>query len=69
MEIVYDPETDTMDIEFQKGKYEESKEVAEGIIIDLTKEGKVISIEILNASKRMPKESIEGILVKTMQTA
>lgn len=30
MEIVYDPETDSMDIEFQKGKYDISKEIAEG---------------------------------------
>ena len=64
MEIVYDPETDTMDIEFQKGKYEVSKEIAEGIIIDYTKDGKIISIEILNASERMPKDSMKGILVK-----
>ena len=44
MEIVYDPETDSMDIEFQKGKYEVSKEITEGIIIDYTKDGKIISI-------------------------
>ena len=67
MEITYDPETDTMDIEFQKGKYEVSKEIAEGIIIDYTKDGKVISIEILNASKRMSKDSIKGIMVKLPQ--
>ncbi len=69
MEIVYDPETDSMDIEFQKGKYQVSKEIAEGIIIDYTKDGKIISIEILNASERMPKESIKGIMVKLPQKA
>ena len=69
MEIVYDPETDSMDIEFQKGKYEVSKEIAEGIIIDYTKDGKIISIEILNASKRMSRESMKGILVKLPQKA
>lgn len=69
MEIVYDPETDSMDIEFQKGKYEVSKEIAEGIIIDYTKEGKIISIEILNASERMSKESMKGIMVKLPQKA
>jgi uncharacterized protein YuzE len=67
MEIVYDPETDSMDIEFQKGKYEVSKEIAEGVIIDYTKDGKIISIEILNASKRMPEDSMKGILVKLPQ--
>lgn len=64
MQIFYDPETDSMDIEFQKGKYNISKEIAEGIIIDYTKNGKIISIEILNASKRMPADSIQGVMVK-----
>lgn len=67
MEIVYDPETDSIDIEFQKGKYEVSKEIAEGVIIDYTKDGKIISIEILNASERMPKESMKGIMIKLPQ--
>ncbi|MBI2906976.1 MAG: DUF2283 domain-containing protein [Chloroflexi bacterium] len=67
MEILYDPETDSMDIEFQKGKYEVSHEIADGVIIDYTKDGQIISIEILNASKRMPKESISGLFVKLPQ--
>ena len=69
MEIVYDPKTDSMDIEFQKGKYKVSKEIAEGVIIDYTKDGKIISIEILNASERMPKESMKGIMIKLPQKA
>ncbi len=63
MKITYDPEADAMNIQFQKGKYEISKEIAEGIIIDYTREGKVISIEILDVSKRMPKESIKEVAV------
>ncbi len=63
MKITYDPEADAMNIQFQKGKYEISKEIAEGIIIDYTKEGKVLSIEILDVSKRMPIESIKDITV------
>jgi uncharacterized protein YuzE len=63
MKITYDPEVDAMNIKFQSGKYDISKEVAEGIIVDYTREGKVISIEILDASKRMPMESIRDITV------
>lgn len=63
MKITYDPEVDAMNIKFQSGKYDISKEIAEGIIVDYTKEGKVISIEILDASKRMPIESIRDITV------
>ncbi len=64
MEIIYDPETHSVDIEFQKGKYEISQEIAEGVIIDYTKDGKIIPIEILNASQRMPMEDIRGITGK-----
>jgi uncharacterized protein YuzE len=63
MKISYDPDADAMNIVFQKGKYEISKEIADGIIIDYTKDGKVISIEILDVKKRMPRKSIEDITV------
>ena len=61
MKITYDPDCDAMNIVFQEGKYEISKEISEGMIIDYTDDGKVISIEILDASKRMPIEEIESI--------
>ena len=63
MRITYDPKADAMNIKFQEGKYEISREVAEGIIVDYTKKGKVIRIEILDASKRMPKESLKDIII------
>ena len=63
MKIACDPEADAMNIIFQKGKYNISKEIAEGIIIDYTKNGKVISIEILDVSKRIPLKSINDITV------
>ncbi len=63
MKISYDPEADAMNIEFQKGKYDISKEIAEGIVIDYTKDGKVISIEILDVKKRMPLKNIEDITI------
>ncbi|MBD3155617.1 MAG: DUF2283 domain-containing protein [Candidatus Aenigmarchaeota archaeon] len=63
MRITYDPDVDAMNIHFQKGKYELSEEVADGIVIDMTKDGRVISIEILDVSKRMPKKSISDVTV------
>ncbi len=63
MRIAYDPRADAMNIRFQEGHYEISKEIADGIIIDYTKDGKVISIEILDASKRIPIEDIKDITI------
>lgn len=64
MKITYDPKADAMNIVFQKGKYSISKEMSNGVILDLTKDGKVISIEILDVSKRMPSQSIKDITVE-----
>ena len=61
MKIDYDPQADAMTIKFQDGDYEISREVADGVIIDYTKAGKVISIEILDVSKRLPKESLKKL--------
>jgi uncharacterized protein YuzE len=63
MKITYDSKADAMDIKFQSGKYDISKEIAEGIIIDYTKSGKVMGIEILDASKRMPLKQLEDIVI------
>ena len=63
MKITYDPKADAMYIQFQKEKYSISKEVGKGILVDYTESGKVIGIEILEASKRMPIESIREITV------
>ncbi len=65
MKITYDPKADAINIKFQEGKYDVSKEIAEGIIIDYTKTGKIIRIEILDVSKRIPKESIKDIIIET----
>ncbi len=63
MKIKYDPEGDAMYILFQEGKYDISKEIGSGIIIDYTKEGKIIGIEILEVSRRMPAKAIEEVTV------
>ncbi|MDP1694119.1 MAG: DUF2283 domain-containing protein [Candidatus Woesearchaeota archaeon] len=47
----YDQKEDILDIELQKKDYWKSIELPNGIIIDIAKEGSIISIEILKASK------------------
>ena len=63
MKITYDPDVDAMNIQFQKGNYDISKEVADGIIVDYSKDGRVMAIEILDAKKRMPIKSIKSITI------
>ncbi len=53
MKVTYDPEVDVLRILFSNAPVEESDEDKPGIIIDYDKDGNVVGMEILGASKRM----------------
>lgn len=53
MKIVYDPKTDTLDMIFREGKVAESDEDKPGIILDYDDAGNILSIEVLEASKKL----------------
>ena len=55
MKVGYDSDTDTLDMIFREGKIAESDEDKPGIIIDYDAKGRIISIELLEASKVMNK--------------
>ena len=50
MRAIYDLETDTLTFILRKGLVKESDELREGVIVDYDNEGRIISIEILDAS-------------------
>jgi len=56
MKFNYDKKEDAFYIRFNENAYEESDEVKEGIIFDYDKRGKIIGIEILDASQRLPRK-------------
>jgi uncharacterized protein YuzE len=60
--VEYDPKADAMYVWLRKARYEISEELAENVIIDLDKSGRIIGIEILNASKNLGKELVSKIL-------
>jgi len=66
MEISYDKEADAMYIEFRKGEFVKNKKVDDFTIIDLDKEGKLLGIELLEVSTRIPIESLSKIHVKNL---
>ncbi|MFB2921124.1 DUF2283 domain-containing protein [Aerosakkonema funiforme] len=53
MKITYDSEVDVMRIIFNNSPIEESDEEKPGLIVDYGKEGNIVGLEILDASKRM----------------
>ena len=60
--VEYDRKADAMYIWLRKAKYDISEELAENVIIDLDKNGRIIGIEVLDASKNLGKELVTKIL-------
>jgi len=53
MKIMYDPEVDVLRILFSNAPVEESDEEKPGMILDYDKDGNIVGLEVLSASKRI----------------
>lgn len=53
MKVKYDPKIDALYIDLSIGKYEKTKKITDSILVDVTREGKVLGIEILDASENI----------------
>ena len=63
-ETWYDDDEDIMGINLFKGDYWKSVELPNGIVIDVTKDGRIMSVEISNAKK-----IFSGATKKVLQVA
>ena len=62
MKIMFDKEHDIMRITFSEEKYDVSEEMGD-IIIDRSKNKKIIAIEILNVSKKTTIQALKEVTV------
>lgn len=53
MKVIYDKETDTLSIILRPGKVAESDEARPGVILDYDKAGRLLSLELLDASEQV----------------
>ena len=53
MKVIYDRDTDTLSIILRPGKVADSDEVSEGLILDYDQAGRLVSIELLDASEQV----------------
>ena len=53
MKLTYDKESDTLLLVLTKNQIEETEEVRPGILADIDKSGALVSLEILNASRKV----------------
>jgi len=64
MKITYDAEVDVLRILFSNTPIEESDEDKPGVILDYDKDGNIVGLEILDASKRIENpRAIEYVVV------
>jgi uncharacterized protein YuzE len=65
MRVRYDQETDILSVVFSEAPVEESDEDKPGVILDYDRDGNIVGLEVLDASKRVenPREceyAVEG---------
>jgi uncharacterized protein YuzE len=53
MKLTYDKETDTLLIVLKSNAIDETEEIRPGILADLDETGALVSLEILNASRKV----------------
>jgi uncharacterized protein YuzE len=62
VQVEYDKKADAMYIWLRKAKYDISEELAENVILDLDKNGRIIGIEVLGASRNLGKDLVMKII-------
>jgi uncharacterized protein YuzE len=67
MKIEYDPIHDLLDIEFVSNESISESVEMDGIIIDYSKDGRIVGIEILDAGKRTTKNPLDLLEVKIVR--
>ena len=53
VKTIYDEKADALYIRFSQTDVSESEEVAEGVVLDFDRQGKIVAIEVLDASKHL----------------
>lgn len=69
MKLPYYPETDSLYIELKASPGSETREVAEGLVVDLDEAGQVVGFDIDMASKRLDLTTLETVALPLRPSA
>ncbi len=69
MKVIYDPETDTLCLILRDERVVESDELREGLIVDYGDNGRIVSIELLDASEHVSEPRGVTYELKEMKAA
>ena len=64
MKIEFDKNADAVYIELNSGEFAKNKVIDKNTIIDFDKNGNILGIEIINASKVISKDFLSDVIVK-----
>lgn len=69
MKITYDKEVDAMYLAIARGKIKKTIPVNSRVIVDLGEKGKILGVELLFVSEKMPKEDMQSDMVRSLVMA
>lgn len=64
MKVTYDKQADAMYMYLSKGKIQKTIEVNPRVVVDIGENGKVIGLELLFVSEKMPQKVLRSRIVK-----
>lgn len=67
MKITYDQKVDAMYVKLRAGRYDHTKKVTDSILVDVSKKGEILGLEILDASRNIGKIKPEKVEVSFAQ--
>lgn len=68
MKLHYYPETDSLYIDLNSRPSADSREIAEGLVIDFDAEGNVVGIDIDHASQKLDLKTLEAVSLPALAT-
>ena len=66
MKIEYSKSADALYVYFREVKVAKSKEVEEGVIVDFDRQGHIVGIEILEASRRLKPNELVNVSIENL---
>ncbi len=68
MKLHYYPETDSLYIDLNSKPSADSREVADGLVVDFDAEGNVVGIDIDHASEKLDLKTLETVALPALTT-
>jgi len=68
MKLHYYPETDSLYIDLNSRPSADSREIADGLVVDFDAEGNIVGIDIDHASRKLDLKTLETVALPALAT-